>query len=403
MKSFVWLGLLLALLAGHAWAATNSGQSVVFIPGVQSGPCSTWPTCPAVPNDSTHPFFVSGTSGSDATKLALDASIQSLITILNAPLSLPTGAATSALQTTANGYLLTLSTFSASASTSALQTSGNATLASMLAAQATAANQSTGNGYLSTLATASASQATGAKQDTGNTSLATIATNSGTQATAANQTNVQSTPGTPQTKAVTIQGNASGVAVPVSGTVTITPSGTQTITGTVGLSAGSAIIGKAGIDQTTPGTTNGVVVNSSALPAGAASASNQTAVQSAPGTPQTSAVTVQGNVAAVPVITGPPKLTAYGTLSVTASSVALSTLTVGPNSPAWSTTYPSNYVSIRNSINSAGVVYVCWLGGTCSASVGDVLAVGQSATRNVGNTVSPTVFAASTATVIGSE
>jgi len=36
------------------------------------------------------------------------------------------------------------------------------------------------------------------------------------------------------------------------------------------LPAGTNIIGKVGIDQTTPGTTNGVVVNSSALPAGAA-------------------------------------------------------------------------------------------------------------------------------------
>jgi len=41
------------------------------------------------------------------------------------------------------------------------------------------------------------------------------------------------------------------------------------------LSAGAAIIGKVGIDQTTPGTTNGVVVNSSALPTGAATAANQ--------------------------------------------------------------------------------------------------------------------------------
>jgi len=41
------------------------------------------------------------------------------------------------------------------------------------------------------------------------------------------------------------------------------------------LSAGAAIIGQVGIDQTTPGTTNGVVVNSSALPTGAATAANQ--------------------------------------------------------------------------------------------------------------------------------
>ncbi len=44
------------------------------------------------------------------------------------------------------------------------------------------------------------------------------------------------------------------------------------------LGAGSAIVGKFDIDQTTPGTTNGVVVNSSALPAGAATSANQPAL-----------------------------------------------------------------------------------------------------------------------------
>lgn len=42
-------------------------------------------------------------------------------------------------------------------------------------------------------------------------------------ATSANQSSVQSAPGTPQTTANTIQGNASGIPVPVSGTVTATP------------------------------------------------------------------------------------------------------------------------------------------------------------------------------------
>lgn len=41
------------------------------------------------------------------------------------------------------------------------------------------------------------------------------------------------------------------------------------------LASGTNLIGKVGLDQTTPGTTNGVVVNSSALPAGAATAANQ--------------------------------------------------------------------------------------------------------------------------------
>jgi hypothetical protein len=40
--------------------------------------------------------------------------------------------------------------------------------------------------------------------------------------TSALQSNVQSAPGTPQTTAITIQGNSSGIAVPISGTVTTT-------------------------------------------------------------------------------------------------------------------------------------------------------------------------------------
>lgn len=60
------------------------------------------------------------------------------------------------------------------------------------------------------------------------------------------------------------------------------------------LGAGSAIIGKVDIDQGTPGTTNGVVVNSSALPTGAATAANQA-------TANTSLATIATNTgAAVP-------------------------------------------------------------------------------------------------------
>lgn len=46
------------------------------------------------------------------------------------------------------------------------------------------------------------------------------------------------------------------------------------VSGAVALLAGTAIIGKVGIDQTTPGTTNGVAVNQSALPSGAATDAN---------------------------------------------------------------------------------------------------------------------------------
>lgn len=105
----------------------------------------------------------------------------------------------------------------------------------------------------------------------------------------------------------------------------------------------------------------------------------------------------------VPIVTGPPKLTAYGTLSVTNSSVALSTLTPGPNSPAWTAAYPSNYVAINNSIGSAGALYVCWLGGTCSASVGSPIAVGETRFRNVASGTAVTVFSTLGATVVAEE
>lgn len=114
-------------------------------------------------------------------------------------------------------------------------------------------------------------------------------------------------------------------------------------------------------------------------------------------------INIKGVPSGSPTPTIPPRLTAYGTLAVTSSSVALSTLTVGPNSPAWSTTYPSGYVSIRNSVASTGTVYFCPLGGTCSASVGEPIAQGETIFRNVANTTAITLFSTAGATVIAEE
>lgn len=213
MNRFIWLLLCAVfLLPGTSLAVTNGPPSAPLARFTCSGS-----SCTGVPNDASNTYFA--TISSQTAGLALDATIQSVLATLQAPLTfnLPTNAAT-------------------------------------------ATNQTTANGYLSTLATASASQATGAKQDTGNTSLASILTklNAGIAVTGtfwqatqpisaaslplptgassgANQTNVQSAPGTPQTTAVTIQGNASGVPVPISGTVTSTPSGTQTVGGAISL------------------------------------------------------------------------------------------------------------------------------------------------------------------------
>lgn len=115
--------------------------------------------------------------------------------------------------------------------------------------------------------------------------------------TATNQTSVQSAPGTPQTTALTVQGNASGVALPVSASALPLPSGASTATNQTNVQSAP------GTPQTTAltvqGNASGVALPVSAsslpLPTGASTATNQTVVQSAPGTPQTTALTVQGN------------------------------------------------------------------------------------------------------------
>jgi len=109
--------------------------------------------------------------------------------------------------------------------------------------------------------------------------------------------------------------------------------------------------------------------------------------------------------AASPTPTIPPKLTAYGTLAVSTSSVALSTLTVGPNSAAWSTTLPNNYVTVRNSVNSTAVAYFCPLGGTCTSSVGEPIAIGEAIVRQLASPATPTLICGTAAacTVIGEE
>ena len=72
----------------------------------------------------------------------------------------------------------------------------------------------------------------------------------------------------------------------------------------------------------------------------------------------------------------PPQISGYGTLAVTNSSVLASTMTVGPNSPAWPA-QPGQVFAV-NSAGSTGTAFVCPLGGTCSASNGIPVGVGAS-------------------------
>jgi hypothetical protein len=129
------------LVAGTASAATNSGNSVVFIPGVQSGPCSTWPSCPAVPNDTTHPFYFAPSTG--ATFAVTGTFWQGTQPVSAVALPLPSNAAQ---ETGGNLAAISSSTSSTatSAATTATNTGSTATNTSTTAANTTAISGATG-------------------------------------------------------------------------------------------------------------------------------------------------------------------------------------------------------------------------------------------------------------------
>lgn len=111
-------------------------------------------------------------------------------------------------------------------------------------------------------------------------------------------------------------------------------------------------------------------------------------------------------LAAIParadIVIAPQVMNGFGTVSVVNASALISTVTVGPNSTAFpASTLPNQTFSIRNSVSSAGVLYVCPLGGTCTTAVGIPLAVGEVKTWGIGGrTVVPSVIAVTTATAV---
>jgi hypothetical protein len=260
-------------------------------------------------NDGTNSAFANAVV--DSTGAVINPATSALQTTGNTSLSTiatnTTGIATAANQSTTNSSLATIATNTGSVSTNigaqadavASSDTGTFSLIALLkrglqsltsiatntTGVATAANQTTGNSSLSTIATRTPAlgsttsansspvviasdqaalplptgASTSALQTTGNTSLATIATNSGTQATAANQTSANTkldtqiaALGAVADAAVTNPASSASIIAALKGILTGVNAATP---------AGSAIIGQVGINQTTPGTTNGVVVN----------------------------------------------------------------------------------------------------------------------------------------------
>lgn len=166
----------------------------------------------------------------------------------------------------------------------------------------------------------------------------------------------EGTPGAQTGGILTIQGDPGGTAIPISGSITATnpsvaptaaavpadatyigmnvsgnlvglagtASGLNTVVNAA-LPAGAAIIGKVGIDQTTPGTTNGVQVNA-ALPAGTNIIGNIRIDQTTPGTTNgvqvNAALPAGANViGAVTQSGGPWTVTGSGTAGSSATGV----------------------------------------------------------------------------------
>lgn len=97
------------------------------------------------------------------------------------------------------------------------------------------------------------------------------------------------------------------------------------------------------------------------------------------------------------VTTADQAISGFGSLAATNSSALLSTLTVNAAGAAWPAV--PGVVKITNASTSAGILYVCPLGGTCSSTVGIPMIAGQIKSFTHPST-SMTVIAASTATVI---
>jgi len=140
--------------------------------------------------------------------------------------------------------------------------------------------------------------------------------------------------------------------------------------GGIAVGAGNAQYVQPGTGATFPISASGLP-----LPTGASTSALQSSVQSAPGTPQTTAVTIQGNASgvAVPVtgsVTSTPGTTTLSYASPTSVSVPTSSTTI-----LGSGTY-THFISLCTSPTSTGNVWLNLAGGAATTNVGISLAAG---------------------------
>lgn len=208
--------------------------------------------------------------------------------------ALPTGASTSSLQTSGNASLTSID-----GKTPAL---GQALAAASVPVVLTASQLTT----LTPLTSVTVTQATGTNLHTVVDSGSITVTSSGLPtgaSTSALQTSGNASLASIDTKTPALGQALAAASVPIVLTAaqltTLTPLTSVTVTQATGSNlhvvsdAGTAIIGKVGIDQTTPGTTNGVQINA-ALPAGTNNIGKTSAIATTPtaGTVTQAAITI---------------------------------------------------------------------------------------------------------------
>lgn len=104
------------------------------------------------------------------------------------------------------------------------------------------------------------------------------------------------------------------------------------------------------------------------------------------------------------VIIAPYPIRGQGVATATTSSAAITaTLSLTVNSAAFPTVRMDGMLTIMTQGNASTGTYVCWHGGTCSASVGEYLAPGQSRTVSLNTLMStspPTIISTASVAVV---
>jgi len=278
---------------------------------------SNWATLLATLSTLNGKFGTLGQKAMSGSAPVVIASDQSAIPVTVASLPLPSGAATSALQTTGNTSLSSID--------GKLGTLGQKTMAGS-APVVIASDQSA-----LTVSAASLPLPTGAS-------------------TAANQTNVQSAPGASAATAITVQGSASGVAVPVNGSVTV--SGTPAMN-LAQINGSTVVSATSGVQRV------GIV------------GSTGQSMDSTAGVSNSQALTIQGNSSGIAV---PVSNTAFGktTINTTGSGTASTVSTVV------TLTAPANAVGFILMNLDTSTANVRWaIGRTATNSVGQQLQPGR--------------------------